>query len=43
MILLGHNNILSRQLLSEIKNNKIKIGLWYEIMLQITVRIGKII
>ena len=30
MILLGHNNILSRQLLSEIKNNKIKIGLWYE-------------
>ena len=30
MVLLGHNNILSRQLLSKIKDNKIKIALWYE-------------
>ena len=30
MVLLGHNNITSRQLLSKIKDDKIKIGLWYE-------------
>ena len=30
LILLGHNNIVSRQLLSKIKDDKIKIALWYE-------------
>ena len=30
MILLGHNNILSRKTLEEINSNKIKVSLWYE-------------
>ena len=30
MILLGHNNILSRDALETIKKNKTKVSLWYE-------------
>ena len=30
MILLGHNNVLKRETLEQINNEKIKVSLWYE-------------
>ena len=41
MILLGHNNILSRQLLSEIKNNKIKLDYGMRIMFKLRSELEK--